>query len=310
LGILLIGHSVAFWFLLQDSFALIPGSAATDILLIMADVCAHMVIYALDLQFLHMAMALCKRYRVVNKLLLHVSKPWKTFRDNQPPNYMLQNILQYSFDQIWAPDSNLQATNKIDILTKKKVPLDMLIKGPGAEEQKISKEEENTFILQLDILRGIHADLNIMTQEVNRLLGFQFLVHLITGSMKMVMFCYFFIASTTDNKFYWPYLVLCLLPGLEIIFLGHWGEHIKQQSRQPFMTICQVSSVEGSPRLERQVHKVTVQMHHQCPTFTTAGYFQIDRQMIIKFFGLGVAYAFFMVKFDRVGMTMMANKAG
>ena len=53
------------------------------------------------------------------------------------------------YDQIWAPDSNLQSTNKMDCLTKKKVPLDMLIKGGPAEEQKISKEEENTFILQV-----------------------------------------------------------------------------------------------------------------------------------------------------------------
>ena len=48
------------------------------------------------------------------------------------------------------------------------------------------------------------------------------------------------------------------------------------------MTISKVSSVDGSPRLERQVHKVTVQMHNQCPTFTAAGYFTIGRQMILK----------------------------
>merc|ERR1711990_1105233 len=47
LGLLLVGHSTAFAFMLQDSFALIPGSHSTDILLIMADVCAHMVIFAL-----------------------------------------------------------------------------------------------------------------------------------------------------------------------------------------------------------------------------------------------------------------------
>jgi len=306
LALLLVGHSVAFSFLVRDAFDMIDNSMATDFLLIMADVAAHMLIFTLDLQFLHMAMVLCKRYRVVNKLLLHVSRPWKTFRDNQPPNYMLQNILQYSFDQIWAPDSNLQSTNKMDCLTKKKVPLDMLIKGGPAEEQKISKEEENTFILQLDILRGIHADLNAITQEVNKLVGFQFLVHLITGTVMMVMFGYFFIATTSDQVFYWPFLVLCLLPALEIAFLGHWGEHLKQQSRQPFMTICQVSSVEGSPRLERQVHKVTVQMHHQCPNFSTAGYFHIDRQMIIKLIGLAIAFAFFMVKFDKVASAMTA----
>ena len=35
----------------------------------------------------------------------------------------------------------------MDMLTKKAVPMDLLFKGP--EEQKVSKEEENTFILQV-----------------------------------------------------------------------------------------------------------------------------------------------------------------
>ena len=30
---------------------------------------------------------------------MHITKPWKTFRNVQPPNYILQNILQYRFDQ-------------------------------------------------------------------------------------------------------------------------------------------------------------------------------------------------------------------
>ena len=54
------------------------------------------------------------------------------------------------------------------------------------------------------------------------------------------------------------------------------------QSRQPFMTICQVSTVDGSPRLERQVQKLTMQMHHQCPNLTAAGYFNLGRNMILK----------------------------
>ena len=36
----------------------------------------------------------------------------------------------------------------MDMLTKKSVPMDLLLKGP--EEQKVSKEEENTFILQVN----------------------------------------------------------------------------------------------------------------------------------------------------------------
>ena len=54
------------------------------------------------------------------------------------------------------------------------------------------------------------------------------------------------------------------------------------QSRLPFMTICQVSTVDGSPRLERQVQKLTIQMHHQCPKLTAAGYFCLGRSMILK----------------------------
>jgi hypothetical protein len=48
------------------------------------------------------------------------------------------------------------------------------------------------------------------------------------------------------------------------------------------MTICQVSTIDGSPRLERQVQKLTIQMNHQCPTLKAAGYFNLGRNMILK----------------------------
>ena len=148
----------------------------------------------------------------------------------------------------------------MDMLTKKSVPMDLLLKGP--EEQKVSKEEENTFILQvnwkleipqkptiinsncflwilyinkahnylqLDILRGIHADLSALAQEVNHLLGFQIVVHLVTAIINVIMFAYFFIAATIDGHFYWPYLVLCLLPAIKIFLIGHWGQTLEQQ---------------------------------------------------------------------------------
>ncbi len=74
----------------------------------------------------------------------------------------------------------------------------MLIKAQ--DEPKISKEEENTVVLQvkkvphqfikeisktvlrfqLDILRGIHADLASIAYEMNHLLGFQVLINVIT----------------------------------------------------------------------------------------------------------------------------------
>ena len=92
-------HGLAFTFMVKDIFAFIDDKDP-DILLILADVVAHATIFVLDLQFLHLSMVLCKRYRMINKLLLHVAKPWKTFRTDQPPNYVLQNLLQYRFDQV------------------------------------------------------------------------------------------------------------------------------------------------------------------------------------------------------------------
>ena len=83
--------------------------------------------------------------------------------------------------------------------------------------------------LQLDILRGIHADLSALAQEVNHLLGFQIVVHLVTAIINVIMFAYFFIAATIDGHFYWPYLVLCLLPAIKIFLIGHWGQTLEQQ---------------------------------------------------------------------------------
>ena len=139
--ILLALHSFAFYTILDDSDTF-------DLVLFLADILAHMTIFVLDLQFLHFSMVICKRYRFVNKILLHITKPWKTFRNDQPPNYVLQNILQYRFDQFFDPSANPNELMKEDV-TKKDIPLDLLLKGP--EEQKVSKEEETTFIYQVII---------------------------------------------------------------------------------------------------------------------------------------------------------------
>ena len=48
------------------------------------------------------------------------------------------------------------------------------------------------------------------------------------------------------------------------------------------MTICQMSTIDGSPKLERQVQKITMQMSNQCPTLKAAGYFNVGRNMILK----------------------------
>ena len=79
--------------------------------------------------------------------------------------------------------------------------------------------------------------------------------------------------------------------------MGHcewWGLHIQFflvskyhrlhdfQAREPYMTICQISTIDGSAKLERQVTKITAQMKHQCPTVEAAGYFRLGRNMILK----------------------------
>ena len=95
--------AVTYYLLLITVVMSSVGDLGFDVLLWLADFMAHGTIFCLDLQFLFLAMVLCKRYRLVNKLLVHVGKPWKTFRDEKPPNYVLQNILQYRFDQVRVP---------------------------------------------------------------------------------------------------------------------------------------------------------------------------------------------------------------
>ena len=52
------------------------------------------------------------------------------------------------------------------------------------------------------------------------------------------------------------------------------------------MTITQMSTIDGSPKLERQVQKITMQMSNQCPSLKAAGYFNVGRNMILKVFFL------------------------
>ena len=217
LSLLLAGHAVAFYQILVDSIGF-------ELLLFIADALAHSTVLVLDLQYLHMVMVLCKRYRLCNKILLHITKPWKTFRNEQPSNFVVQNILQYRFDQIFDAEAD---PGGLDQLKKKSVPIEKLIKS--VEEPKISREEENTFIVQLDILRGIHADLAALSHEVSHLFGFQILFHVIARVIFVVMFGYFFSASLMKDEFYWPYLVLFLLPALRIFLIGHWGQCLEQQ---------------------------------------------------------------------------------
>ncbi len=67
---------------------------------------------------------------------------------------------------------------------------------------------------------------------MNHLLGFQILVHIVSSVIFVVMFGYFFSALTIDSEFYWPYLVLFLLPCIRILLIGHWGQVLEHQVRR------------------------------------------------------------------------------
>merc|ERR1712107_810660 len=115
-----------------------------------------------------------------------------------------------TFDQIWEPsekdevqlpDSEIADPVKVD-MSKMDIPPALLMKS---NDHEISREEE-TVILLLDILRGIHSDLHNVGQEINQLLGFQILVHLVTSVVIMVIFGFFTTITALDGKFYWPFL--------------------------------------------------------------------------------------------------------
>merc|ERR1719471_1230414 len=131
-----------------------------DIILLVCILCANLAIGVLDLQYIHMCMVLCKRFRTLNKLIEHIIKPFRTFRAEEPTNEMLQKILAFrydtvkkeeaskAFDDIWEPSEKdnpsvqdyHQDPVKIDI-TKEDVPPALLMKG---NETEISRDEEAT----------------------------------------------------------------------------------------------------------------------------------------------------------------------
>ena len=51
-----------------------------DLILLVLILCANMAIGVLDLQYIHMCMVLCKRFRTLNKIIQHIVKPFRTFR--------------------------------------------------------------------------------------------------------------------------------------------------------------------------------------------------------------------------------------
>merc|ERR1712158_333748 len=181
----------------------------------------------------------------------------------------LQKILSYrwesikkeeaskTFDQIWEPsekdevqlpDNEIADPVKVD-MSKMDIPPALLMKS---NDHEISREEETTVILQLDILRGIHSDLHNVGQEINQLLGFQILVHLVTSVVIMVVFGFFTTITALDGKFYWPFLAIVVTPMLRVLLIGHWAQVMKDTSMKPFWTMSQMSTLDGSPKLERR----------------------------------------------------------
>jgi len=288
------------------------------LILLACILCANLAISVLDLQYIHLCMVLCKRYRMLNKIIAHITKPFKTFRSEEPSNEMLQKILSYRweavkkeeaskvFDEIWEPSEKDNPSVdlpdmesepvKID-MTKEPIPPALLMKG---NDKEISRDEETTVILQLDILRGIHSDLHTVGQEINQLLGFQMLVNLVTNVVIVIMFGFYTTIGALDNKFYWPFLVLMLTPVIRIMLVGHWAQVMKDTSMKPFWTMSQMSTLDGSPKLERQVQKFSLQASQKTARMSAAGYFYLTRSTITKVFGMCLVVIFLLVKFDRL----------
>merc|ERR1719430_589568 len=307
--LLLIGlHMVGIVFMFED--------IQRDLILLACILCANLAVSVLDLQYIHMCMVLCKRYRMLNKIIAHITKPFKTFRSEEPSNEMLQKILSYrweavkkeeaskAFDEIWEPSEkdNVDLPDlesepvKID-MTKEPIPPALLMKG---NDKEISRDEETTVILQLDILRGIHSDLHTVGQEINQLLGFQMLVNLVTNVVIVIMFGFYTTIGALDNKFYWPFLVVMLTPVIRIMLVGHWAQVMKDTSMKPFWTMSQMSTLDGSPKLERQVQKFSLQASQKTARMSAAGYFFLTRSTITKVFGMCLVVIFLLVKFDRL----------
>merc|ERR1719500_908101 len=282
-----------------------------DLILMACILAANLAVGVLDLQYVHLCMVLCKRYRMLNKIMAHITEPFRTFRTEEPSHQMLQNILAYrwdsmkkeeaskTFDQIWEPSEvpakelalelEPERTEPVKVdMSKVDVPPALFLKS---SEPEISREEESTVILQLDILRGSHRDLHIVGQDINQLLGFQVLVHLVTSVVIMVVFGF--------------YLTITAL--LRVLLIGHWAQVMKDTSMKPFWTMSQMSTLDGSPKLERQVQKLGLQAAQKTARISAAGYFYITRNTITRVFGMSLLFIFLLVKFDRLERSGMMS---
>jgi len=314
---LLVLHMVGIVFMFED--------VSRDLILLVLVLCANMAIGVLDLQYIHMCLVLCKRFRTLNKIIQHIVKPFRTFRAEEPTNEMLQKILAFryetvkkeeaskAFDDIWEPSEKDTPSVgelypdpvKIDI-TKEEVPPALLMKG---NETEISRDEEATVMIQLDILRGIHSNLHHASEEINTLLGFQMLANLVTNVVILIMFGFYTIAGALDGKFYWPFLVIMISPALRLMLVGHWAQIMKDTSMKPFWTISQMSTLDGSPKLERQVQKFSLQASQKTAGMKASGYFQLSRNTVTRIFGIVSVVIFIMIKFDRLERVYSGGKS-
>merc|ERR550519_3051045 len=85
--ILIAAHVVGIVFMFED--------IQRDLILMAVILAANLAVGVLDLQYIHLCMVLCKRYRMLNKIMAHITQPFKTFRAEEPSHQMLQKILSY-----------------------------------------------------------------------------------------------------------------------------------------------------------------------------------------------------------------------
>merc|ERR1712168_1175998 len=122
------------------------------------------------------------------------------------------------------------------------------------------------------------------------------------------MFGFYTVMGALDNKFYWPFLGILITPVLRIMLVGHWAQVMKDTSMKPFWTMSQMSTLDGSPKLERQVQKFSLQASQKTARMSAAGYFFLTRNTITRVFGMSLLFIFLLVKFDRLERSgMMAT---
>merc|ERR1712211_22401 len=155
--VLIAAHVVGVVFMFED--------IQRDLILTAVVLAANMAIGVLDLQYTHLCMVLCKRYRMLQKIL---SYRWESIKKEEASKTFDQIWEPSEKDEVQLPDSEIADPVKVD-MSKMDIPPALLMKS---DDHEISREEETTVILQLDILRGIHSDLHNVGQEINQLLGF------------------------------------------------------------------------------------------------------------------------------------------